>query len=88
MCVFLVDLRLEAVDAVKSRPSALTATITWCCVSDVLLLEVAIGNVVIAPVGYRVELQAVGELHLVGLAQLLELLPSLPLPLALPRFVR
>jgi hypothetical protein len=37
---------------------------------------------VVAPVWHCVELQAVGELHLVGLAKLLELLPSLLLPLA------
>jgi hypothetical protein len=45
---------------------------------DVLLLQVAVCDVVIAPVGNRIELQAMRELHLVGLAQLLELLPSLP----------
>jgi hypothetical protein len=45
---------------------------------DVLLLEVAVGNVVVAPVRHRIELQAVGELHLVGFAELLELHPSLP----------
>jgi hypothetical protein len=40
---------------------------------------------VVAPVWHCVELQAVGELHLVGLAKLLELLPSLLLPPAFPR---
>lgn len=50
---------------------------------DVLLLEVAVGNVVVAPVRHRIELQAVGKLHLFCLAKLLELLPSLPIPLAL-----
>lgn len=39
----------------------------------------------VAPVRNGVELQAVGELHLVGLAKLLELLPSLLFPLAIPR---
>lgn len=52
---------------------------------DVLLLQVAVGHVVVTPVRYRIELQAVGELHLVGFAKLLELLPSLALPLALKR---
>jgi hypothetical protein len=33
---------------------------------------------VVAPVRHRIELQAVRELHLVGFAKLLELLPSLP----------
>jgi hypothetical protein len=57
---------------------------------DVLLLQVAVCDVVVAPVRHRIELQAVGELHLVGLAKLLELLPSLPMALALtcPLFLR
>ena len=38
----------------------------------------------VAPVRHCIELQAVGELHLVGLAKLLELLPSLLFPLGLP----
>ena len=50
---------------------------------DVLFLEVAVCDVVVAPVRHRIKLQAVGELHLVGLAKLLELLPSFPVPLAL-----
>lgn len=53
-------------------------------VPDVLLLEVAVCDVVVAPVRHRIELQAVGELHLVGLAKLLELLPSLSVPLGFP----
>lgn len=39
----------------------------------------------VAPVRHCIELQAVGELHLVGLAKLLELRPSFALPLALLR---
>lgn len=49
----------------------------------VQFLEIAIGDVVAAPVGDRIELQAVGELHLVGLAKPLELLPSPSLALSL-----
>jgi len=49
-----------------------------------LLLEVAVGNVVVAPVRHRIELQAVRELHLVCLAKLLELRPSLARPLGVP----
>jgi len=49
--------------------------------SDVLLLEVAVCDVVVAPVRHRIELQAVGELHLFGFAKLLELLPSLAITL-------
>ena len=52
---------------------------------DVLLLQVAVGNIVVAPVRHRIELQAVGELHLFGLAKLLELLPFFALSLALRR---
>lgn len=44
---------------------------------NVLFLEIAVSNVVIAPVWHSIELQAVGELHVVGLAELLELLPPL-----------
>lgn len=39
----------------------------------------------VAPVRHCIKLQAVGELHLVGLAKLLELLPSLLFSLGLPR---
>jgi hypothetical protein len=42
---------------------------------------------VVAPVWHCIELQAVGELHLFGLAKLLELLPSLLVPLGLLRCV-
>lgn len=52
--------------------------------ANVLLLEVAVCNVVVAPVGHRIKLQAVGKLHLVGLAKLLELLPSLLFSPVLP----
>lgn len=48
---------------------------------NVHLLEVAVGNVVVAPVWDCIELQAVGEFHLVDLAKLLKLLPSLLCPL-------
>jgi hypothetical protein len=51
----------------------------------VLLFEVAVCDVVVAPVWHRIELQAMRELHFVGLAKLLELLPSLPIPLAFLR---
>ena len=51
----------------------------------ILLLEVAVGNIVVAPVWHCIKLQAVGELHLFGLAKLLELLPSLLFPLGFPR---
>ena len=37
----------------------------------------------VAPIWHRIELQAVRELHLLGFAKLLELLPSLALSLAL-----
>jgi hypothetical protein len=50
--------------------------------SHVLLLEVAVCNVMVAPVWHCIKLQAVRELHLFGLAKLLELLPSLLFPLA------
>jgi hypothetical protein len=52
---------------------------------DVLLLQVAICDIVVAPVWHCIELQAMGELHLFGFAKLLELLPSLALSLALGR---
>jgi hypothetical protein len=54
-------------------------------VPDILLLEVAVGNIVVAPVGDRIELQTVGELHLVGLAKLLELLAPLAISFPLGR---
>ena len=50
---------------------------------NVQFLEIAVGDVVAAPVRHRIELQAVRELHLVGLAKLLELLASLSLAVAL-----
>jgi len=50
---------------------------------NIQLLEIAIGDIVAAPVGHRVELQAVGELHLVGLKKLSELLPPFACSLAL-----
>jgi hypothetical protein len=50
---------------------------------NVLFLQIAVGDIVVAPVRHRVELQAVGELHFVGLAKLLELLPSFALSLGL-----
>jgi hypothetical protein len=53
---------------------------------DILLLEVAVGNIVVAPIGHRVKLQAVGELHLVGFAKLLELLAPLAISFALERY--
>ena len=49
-----------------------------------VLLEIAVGDVVVAPVGHSIKLQTVRELHLFGLAKLLELLPSLLFSLALP----
>jgi hypothetical protein len=52
-------------------------------VSHVLLLEVAVCNTVAALVRHRIELQAVRELHLIGLAKLLERLLSLLIPPAL-----
>ncbi len=53
--------------------------------ADVLLLEIAVSDVVVTPVGHRVELQAMGKLHLVGLSKLLKLLPPLAIPLGLVR---
>jgi hypothetical protein len=47
----------------------------------VLLFQIAVGDIVVAPVGHCIELQAVGELHLFGFTKLLELLPSLALSL-------
>lgn len=48
--------------------------------NDVQLLQVAVGNVVAAPVGHRIELDAVGELHLVLLLKPLPLLQAFDLP--------
>lgn len=75
VCISLVDLGLEAVYSIDKGLSAIMACRmgTW----YVLLLEIAVGNVVVAPVRHRIELQAVRELHVVGLAKLLELLGSL-----------
>lgn len=47
---------------------------------NIQLLEIAIGDIVAAPVGHRVELQAMGELHFVGLQKLRKLLPPFPNP--------
>jgi hypothetical protein len=56
----------------------LSSEVRW----NVLLLQVAVCDVVVAPVRHRIELQAVRKLHLFCLAKLLELLPPLSIPLA------
>jgi hypothetical protein len=49
------------------------------CVYNVQFLEIAVGDIMAAPVWHSIELQAMRELHLVRLAKLLELLASLSL---------
>ena len=85
--VLLVDRSLEVVYPRIGRVSLSWegGTIAPVVGSYALFLEVAVCDVVVAPVGHRIELQAVGKLHLVGLAKLLELLPPLAVPLALSR---
>lgn len=39
------------------------------------LFEIAVGNVVTAPIGHRIELQAMGELHIGFLEKPLKFLP-------------
>jgi hypothetical protein len=80
--MFLVDLGFEAVYSGGRVSANIAPTInTSLSGLHILFLEVAVCDVVVAPIGHGIELQAVGELHLVGLAKLLKLLPSLPFPL-------
>jgi hypothetical protein len=59
---------------------------TGTSLADILFLEIAVGNIVVAPIGHRVKLQAVRELHLVGFAKLLKLLAPFAVSFALGRY--
>lgn len=50
------------------------------------LLEIAVGNVMAAPIRHRIKLQAMGELHVGFLEEPLKLLPPKSIPLFLALF--
>jgi hypothetical protein len=80
-----MDGLLELIDAAKGKSWLATNTpgrnpVAW-LEMGAQLLEIAVSNVVTAPVGHGIELNAVGELHVVLLVKSADLLgpPGVPL---------